>query len=76
MRDETRSRSSTARIDRIAVALNIEMTMLAMGGIMTRNACGKTTFAHIGIQCRPSARAASHCPFSTELMPARAASLK
>jgi hypothetical protein len=53
------------------VFLSIEMTSLPVGGMMTRTAWGRTTSRIVCSRDRPTAWAASVCPSSTEMIPAR-----
>ena len=55
MRVATRIKSSMAKIDKIAVALKMLITMPANGGTMTRSACGRITLTQVGNACNPSA---------------------
>ena len=49
----------------------MEMNSLPVGGTMTRMAWGSTMRRIVSIGVIPSAWAASTCPSSTEMMPAR-----
>ena len=53
------------------VFLSIEMVSLPVGGTITRIACGSTISRMIWSRLIPSDCAASVCPSSTEMMPAR-----
>ena len=49
----------------------IAMNSLPVGGMITRNACGRTTLRIFWRYVIPSASAASPCPPATDWMPAR-----
>ena len=53
------------------VVFSIEMVSLPVGGMMTRMACGSTMRRRIWNRVIPIDWAASVCPSSTEMMPAR-----
>ena len=56
------------------VSLTIEISSLPVGGTMTRMAWGSTIRRIVVRLSMPRASAASRCPVSTEVMPARAIS--
>ena len=53
------------------VVLSIEIVSLPVGGMMTRIAWGSTMRRIVFSRVMPRACAASVCPSSTEMMPAR-----
>jgi hypothetical protein len=53
------------------VFLSIEMVSLPVGGMITRMACGTTIRRSVCSRDMPSDEAASVCPSSTEMIPAR-----
>ena len=53
------------------VVLSIEMVSLPIGGMITRIACGRTIRRMVRAGDMPRDSAASVCPLSTEMMPAR-----
>ncbi len=56
------------------VSLTMEISSLPVGGTITRMACGSTMRRIALPPSMPRASAASRCPVSTEVMPARAIS--
>ena len=54
-----------------AVPLVMAMVRLVSGGMVSRSACGSTTFIRVWPNDSPVERAASHWPLCTEVMPAQ-----
>src|SRR6266850_6638394 len=63
--------SVTATTEPSAVPLVMAMVRLVSGGMVSRKACGSTTFTRVWPNDRPVERAASHWPLATEVMPAQ-----
>src|SRR6185436_8012344 len=63
--------SVTATTVPSAVPLVMAMVRLVSGGMVRRSACGSTTCSRVWPKESPVERAASHCPFATEVIPAQ-----
>src|SRR4051812_39259486 len=64
-------RSGIATTEANDVSFRSETQLLVCGGIAMRMACGSTIFRSVRRKERPSADAASNCPFGTASMPER-----